>query len=150
MSTCCICGTDFPARHSYGLCPTCLTRDTARELDRVETASHKAFKSGLVATLSLREWLSTVSDFKGLCSFCEEYTYSSIEMIYPSKGIIYDNVVPICRACRVHRVGDFYRAELRVMQYLKNDRTSKEQDAQETQEQEAFLQDVQAVQDGLG
>jgi hypothetical protein len=123
VSTCAICGIDFPARHSYGLCPTCLTRDTARELDRVETALHKAHKSGLTATLSLREWLATLSDFAGLCGWCQEYTYSSIEMVYPSKGITYDNVVPICRACRTHRQGDFYRAELRVMQYLKSDRT---------------------------
>jgi hypothetical protein len=123
MSICCICGTDFAARHSYGLCPTCFSKDAARELDRLDSAKHKAQKQGLAATLTLKQLLATVSDFKGLCAWCQEYTYSVIEMVVPSKGLVYDNVVPICRACRTHRVGDFYRAELRVMQYLKSERT---------------------------
>lgn len=123
MSTCAICGTDFPARHSYGLCPACFTRDAARELDRIETSAYKARKSGVTATLTLREWLSAVSDAKGLCAWCQEYTYSVIEMVEPARGLVHGNVAPACRACSHHRCFGFMWAENRVHQYLKSDRT---------------------------
>jgi hypothetical protein len=123
MSICCICGTDFVARHSYGLCSSCFTRDAARELDRVETALHKARRSGVAATLTLKEWLSAISDFKGLCGYCQEYTYSIIEMVELSKGLTYDNVVPSCKACSTRRREGYGTAEHRVKQYLSTERT---------------------------
>jgi len=139
MSTCVICGTDFSARHAYGLCPTCLTRDSARELDRVETALHKARKSGLTATLTLREWISVISDFKGLCAWCQEYTYSMIEMVDPARGLTYDNTAPCCRACAHHRKHGFLLAEKRVMVYLQGYRTP--QDIAQNEEETKWTQD---------
>jgi len=122
MSTCCICGDTFEARHAYGLCPACFSRDAARELDRLETSAYKAHKQGLATTLTLKQLLSVASDFKGLCAFCEEYTYIVIEMVDPAKGLIYDNVVPSCKACSHHKRYGFDVAEDRVKWYLSSDR----------------------------
>lgn len=126
MSICVICGTDFPARHSYGLCPTCFTRDAAREMDRLATATYKARKKGLVATLTLKQLLAVMSDFNGLCAYCQEYAYSIIEMVEPAKGLVYDNVVPSCKACSHHKRYGFDVAEDRVRQYLSSDRVQHE------------------------
>jgi len=45
MSTCTICGLTFSARHSYGLCPLCFSKDRApywyaywREGDKLRSA----------------------------------------------------------------------------------------------------------------
>ena len=126
MTTCCICGCTFEARHAYGLCPLCFTRDAAREMDRLATATYKAQKQGLVATLTLKQLLSVMSDFNGLCAYCQEYTYSIIEMVEPAKGLTYDNVVTSCKACHVRRNEGYGVAEDRVRQYLSIDRVQHE------------------------
>jgi len=122
MSTCCICSQTFEARHAYGLCPTCFNKDAARELDRLTTAAYKAIKNGLAVALSLREWLSTLSDFNGMCSLCHEYQCSYIEIVEPAKGLTYDNVVASCRACHKRRAEGYNTAEHRVKQYLSIER----------------------------
>jgi len=117
-STCCICGCTFTARHSYGLCPICFNKDDAREMDRVTTSSYKARKIGLAANLTLVEWLSVLSDFLNLCAFCKQYPCSVIEMVEPDKGLVYDNVVPSCKACHARRAEGYDAAEERVRWYL--------------------------------
>jgi hypothetical protein len=91
-------------------------------MDRLDSARHKACKNDLKFTLTLREWLSVISDFKGLCAWCQEYTYSIIEMVELSKGLVYDNVVPSCKACSTRRREGYGTAEHRVKQYLSSDR----------------------------
>lgn len=126
MTTCCICGYSFTARHSYGLCPLCFSRDAAREMDRLATAKYKASKSGLAATLTLREWLTVLSDHTSLCSFCREYQGSVIEMVEPAKGLVYGNVTTSCKACHVRREEGYNVAEDRVRWYLSSERAPKE------------------------
>lgn len=122
-STCVICGEAFKARHSYGLCNLCFSRDRAREYDRVESAIRQARKTGITPNnLCLPEWLSTISDFMGLCAFCREYTCNIIEMISRDKGLVYDNVVPACRACSKRRKEGYEEAEDRVRAYLSDER----------------------------
>src|SRR5580765_1296179 len=125
MSICVICGANFQARHSYGLCALCFSKDRCREWDRLIAATKQAEKAKLPIGLLLVPWLSIISDFNGLCSFCEQYTYSVIEMIDPVKGLVYDNVAPICRACHVHRKYGFNTAEQRVKDILASDRPVK-------------------------
>lgn len=118
-STCCICGKTFTARHSYGLCPMCLSHDRIREYDRVESVASKARKQGIVpVTLTLVEWLSVMSDHAGLCSFCCIYSASVIEMHDRTKGLTYDNVIPACKACVAMRRGGLEEAEKRIGVYL--------------------------------
>ena len=123
MSTCSLCGQTFEARHAYGLCPACFTRDAAREFDRLENARYKAQKQGLAATLTLKQLLSVLSDSHGKCSFCDEYPCSHIEMVEPAKGLTYDNVVCSCRACHKRRSEGYGTAEHRIKQYLSTERT---------------------------
>jgi hypothetical protein len=122
-STCTICGLTFEARHSYGLCPSCFSRDRARELDRVESTI-KALRRKNVwpLQLTLVEWLSTISDFMGMCAFCREYQCNVIELVSRDKGLVYDNVVPACRACSRRRQDGYEEAEDRVRVYLTAER----------------------------
>lgn len=122
-STCCICGLPFEARHSYGLCNLCFSRDRARELDRIESTIRALRRKGVSPLLlTLPQWLSTISDFMGLCAFCREYQCSVIEMISRDKGLVYDNVVPACRACGKRRQEGYEEAEDRVRMYLSIER----------------------------
>lgn len=122
-SICTICGKTFDARHSYGLCPLCFSRDRARELDRVESTVRALRRKGVhPLLLTLPEWLSTISDFMGLCAFCREYTCNVIEMISRDKGLVYHNVVPACRACSKRRQEGYEEAEDRVRVYLSDER----------------------------
>jgi len=139
MSTCAICGTDFAARHSYGLCASCFSPTLAREFDRLENAKHKAQKQGLAATLTLMQLLATMSDFAGLCAWCQEHTYSVIEMVGPALGLTCDNTATCCRACSKHRKHGFLLAEKRVMVYLQGYRIP--QDIEEAEEEQEWTQD---------
>ncbi len=118
QSTCCLCGDIFLARHNYGLCPQCCSKDLLREWDRVESAKFQAERRNIVATLTLPEWLATVSDFKGLCAFCQNHTYNLIERVDSEGGLTYDNVVPACRPCSDRRAEGYEKAESRVRSYL--------------------------------
>lgn len=120
---CTICGQTFEARHSYGLCSICFSKDRARELDRIESTVRALRRQGVSPlSLSLPQWLSTLSDFTGLCAFCKEYQCSVIEMVSPDKGLVYDNVVPACRACSKRRKEGYEEAEDRVRVYLNVER----------------------------
>ncbi len=113
-SICSICGLNFSSRTSYGLCAKCVSKDRLREFDRVESAARSAYRSKLPASLVLLEWLSTISDFQGKCSFCREYTFNCIVMLDPKKGLTYDNSVPSCTACSIHYKHGFWEAIKRV------------------------------------
>ncbi|HEY7417683.1 MAG TPA: hypothetical protein VH593_21050 [Ktedonobacteraceae bacterium] len=121
---CAICGTTFEARHSYGLCPACWSRDRLREWDRLETARRYALRNHLPATLTLTQWLSVCSDFGGSCAYCHEMSYQRIDMVIPERGLAYDNVVPICLACLHHKEHGFEAAIQHVRGYLACDRVA--------------------------
>lgn len=121
-ATCAICGTNFDARTAYGLCPMCWLRDRLREYDRLRSARYRAERERLDTTLTLLQWLSIASDFNGLCAYCLEVPYSFIEMVNPIAGFTWENVVPICRACAVHKHHSFEDAQTRVQAYLTGER----------------------------
>ncbi len=118
MTICALCYANFEAHTSYGLCPQCWSRDKLREYDRLESAEYKARKQHLPATLTLAQWLATTSDFNGKCAYCLELPYHFITMVEPDKGLTWENAVPICRACAVHKECSFDVASLRVKAYL--------------------------------
>jgi hypothetical protein len=117
-SLCVICGTTFEARHSYGLCSLCSSRDRLREFDRLQSAIRSAERQHLPATLSLVQLLSVISDYKSLCSFCLKVPFSMIHMVNRHDGLVYGNVVLVCRSCEVHTRESFHAAEMRVNAYL--------------------------------
>jgi len=116
--TCAICGQTFTARTSYGLCPLCCSNLALREWDRLQNAIELAEKTHTPVGLTLVQWIATISDFRGLCSFCLKMHHSHIEIIDHAKGLVYDNIAPICSACMVHRRKTFTVAEERVRAYL--------------------------------
>jgi hypothetical protein len=124
-SICCICGKAFDARHSYGLCVLCFSKDRAREHDRIDNAAHYARRNGLICTLTLIQWLSTIADFMGLCAYCLEYSCNVIERVDIKSGFTADNVVPACRACAKRRREGYERAEDRVRMYLSEERVQR-------------------------
>src|SRR6266568_3547875 len=64
-----------------------------------------------------------ISDFQGHCAYCLVQPYSVIEMVKPYKGLMRDNVVPICRACQVHKQNGFESAEERIEAYVESEPT---------------------------
>lgn len=117
-ATCVICGMPFEARTSYGLCPLCWQKDRLREFDRLQSATRQAHRLRVAVRLTLVQWLSTVSDFDGLCAYCQEVPYYFIDMVVQDKGLTYENVVPICRSCAIHKRSSFEGAKKRVVAYL--------------------------------
>ena len=116
---CALCWSSFEAHTSYGLCPDCWSRDRLREFDRLESATTRAQRHFLPATLTLQEWLATASDFKGKCAYCQEMPYSFIETVNPYLGLIWDNTIPVCRAFSIHKADSFEVAQNRVNAYLR-------------------------------
>ena len=121
LATCTICGLTFESRHSYGLCPLCFSRDTAREYDRLEAAIKHARRAKLPVSLTLTQWLSVVSDFNANCAYCLVRPFSHIEMVDLHSGLTRENVVPICLSCQVHKRSSFDIAKRRVAAYLNGD-----------------------------
>lgn len=122
MSTCVLCGITFTARHHYGLCASCISVDHLREYDRVDSAIRAARRQNIPASLTLSQWLAAVSDFEGKCAFCQEYLYGIIERVIPVHGLVYENVVPACRACSRRRGEGYDQAEIRVLHYLSQEK----------------------------
>lgn len=118
-STCCLCGIDFTANTSYGLCPHCYSKDRLREYDRIESAIRQARRQGIApVTLTLVEWLSVLSDFAGTCALCRHHGYTKILMVNVVKGLVYTNIVPACTACEYHYHHGFNSAIEEVQRYL--------------------------------
>lgn len=118
IATCAICSTGFEAHTSYGLCPSCISRDRLREFDRLQSAKRHAERARLPVSLTLLQWLGTISDFHGLCAYCQTIPYSAIGMVNLVEGLVWENIVPVCKACNVHRQHSFDAAVARVQTYL--------------------------------
>jgi hypothetical protein len=125
MTTCQICQSSFPSRTACSLCPQCLSRDRLREWDRIANAEHYARRNGLICTLTLIQWLSTIADFRGLCAYCLEYSCNVIERVDIKSGFTAENVVPCCRACSKRRREGYEYAENRVRAYLSTERVQR-------------------------
>ncbi|MBN1286055.1 MAG: HNH endonuclease [Anaerolineae bacterium] len=100
--TCFLSGHSFLAPPGYSLpvdiCPECL----ARERDRVNRHLQRAHDAGAPASLTLLEWLQTLSDFDGQCAYCRERPFTQMEHFIPitdGGGTTADNCAPACGVC---------------------------------------------------
>lgn len=118
QSCCLICGSIFSARTSYGLCPACCHKDTLREFDRWHSAIRQAEKMNLPADLTFLQFLSVVSDFRGMCAFCGLMPHYYIEPMNPFAGLTWSNVVPACRSCSYLKRTGFGTVQKRIEEYL--------------------------------
>ena len=115
---CVLCYATFEATTSYGLCHACWQRDKLREWDRLQSAYKDARRAKVPATLELPEWLSILSDFNGRCAYCLVSWYARIACVDERKGLVKGNVVPICLACREHKLLSWGEAVSRVQAYI--------------------------------
>ena len=81
------------------------------EAIRVSGQRSRARMAGTPATLCLADWQKTVSDFSGLCAYCQERTFSVLEHFLPVEvaGTTVNNCLPACINCnskKRHHVGE--------------------------------------------
>jgi 5-methylcytosine-specific restriction endonuclease McrA len=80
-----------------------------KEKSRVASQNFRANKKGLVADLTLEQWIAILEQHSHLCHYCGE-PFSEIDHIVPVSwggGTTASNVVPSCRACNTKRYRDF-------------------------------------------
>ena len=121
MAMCALCSDEYQPYSrlaGYDLCQRCWSKDILREYDRLASARRQAERAGLPATLTLREWLAIITDWRGLCAYCQVSFYAAIDVCRPADGLTATNAVPICKACSVHKNGSFAAAMERVQAYL--------------------------------
>lgn len=129
LTTCVLCYKQFQGYTSYSICPSCYNRDKLREWDRLQSAIKHAQRDNLPVSLTLIQWLGTLSDHRGCCAYCQQPSYSVIDMVSPIAGLTWQNVVPACRSCAaIKRVG-WENACARVMLYLTANMDRSEADA---------------------
>lgn len=117
MKRCRVCGVERPqsafnaeTREPDGLSPRCRPCDNAksrayaartRERRRVYDANRRARRLGLVADLTLEQWLAKLAAYENECAYCTE-PYETIDHVQPlcrGGGSTIENVVPACHDC---------------------------------------------------
>jgi 5-methylcytosine-specific restriction endonuclease McrA len=102
---CLLCGGAYLARWPgdvAGLCPACHSDEHLHELARVRQHLARAQSLNLPATLTLRQWLSAIAYFGGLCAYCQSRPYSDLDHVIPlaaGGGTTAANCVPACGRC---------------------------------------------------
>jgi excisionase family DNA binding protein len=73
-----------------------------REESRIASNLSRARKLQLPATLTLQEWQAVINHFQGLCAYCKQKPFESLDHLVPVElggGTTADNCVPACRVC---------------------------------------------------
>ena len=105
---CQLCGMTFrvmaycgETRHLNNVCKKCLTPRIKRERSKIANAKFRAERLGLLSSITLVEWLSTLDRYKSKCAYCGA-DYEEIHHFIPiSKGggSTAENLIPACRRC---------------------------------------------------
>jgi hypothetical protein len=101
-----------------------------RESTKVQYHVNSAKRLGLPATLTLPEWMETLSDFHGKCAYCGKAPYAVLEHVQPmiaGGGTTAFNCVPACARCNLLKLDTppellppgFDAALERIQRYLK-------------------------------
>src|SRR6266581_618230 len=71
------------------------------EPERVHIHVGIARRAGAVATLTLPEWEQTITDFNGLCAYCQIRPFTLLEHFLPvtTAGTHVKNCIPACDSC---------------------------------------------------
>jgi 5-methylcytosine-specific restriction endonuclease McrA len=100
---CFLCALEYKTSRNTNteICDTCYSNHIT-EVYRVHTQCYRAKQAGLLATLSLTEWLSTVAHFQYLCAYCRVQKYEALDHFIPLNlggGTTKENCIPACEAC---------------------------------------------------
>lgn len=116
--TCLHCGVIFSSDLPAPFCPQCAAEQFPREKARLQTQLARASAQGLPATLTLAQWLQTLSDFNGLCAYCQQRPFEHLEHFIPidaGGGTTVDNCLPACGKCNFSKgVSDPDRPQLEL------------------------------------
>lgn len=72
----------------------------------IRAENRRARRRGLVADLTMGEWMQTLEHFKGLCAYCGERPYECLDHVTPlSKGggTTRGNCLPACKTCNLKK-----------------------------------------------
>jgi hypothetical protein len=94
------------------LCPACATDVTVREARRLRRHLSDAVVFETPATLTLRQWLTTLEHFAWKCAYCQKNSYEYLEHFIPFikdsiditfcaiiGGTSAQNCIPACHKC---------------------------------------------------
>lgn len=76
--------------------------DVEREERRVCQQVKRAIEAGVLATLTLDQWLDTIMLFQGLCAYCQKKPFEVLDHLYPvcsGGSTTQNNCVPACASC---------------------------------------------------
>lgn len=100
--TCPRCDTTYLSQKPKKACTPCLIKDECEQQDVILRHLREARKRGRPATLTLKQWLTTLQFFEGKCAYCQEQPYEVLEHFTPlakGGGTTVDNCVPACHSC---------------------------------------------------
>jgi len=98
MKTCFRCGRDLPGSEFTQSYPK-----TCRDCLRVGRHVSKAKRRGMVANLTIEEWLETLEMFGYCCAYCGG-SYRDLDHFVPihyGGGTAFGNCLPACRPCNM-------------------------------------------------
>lgn len=103
---CKFCKNKFIANNSQNTCRACWWKDSRHLSAQVKRQLARAREKQLTATLTLREWRSTVEYFKGKCAYCLTAPMEVLDHFIPIKlggGTTADNCIPSCSGCSLDK-----------------------------------------------
>jgi 5-methylcytosine-specific restriction endonuclease McrA len=101
---CILCMTNYRQRPD-DVCGEC-KRTYAQEAQRVRAQNYLARRSGLEASLTLGEWISTLKSYQYMCAYCQDKPYRVLEHFIPmvkGGGTTKENCLPSCQSCNVKK-----------------------------------------------
>lgn len=110
---CVYCGKTYAVAKSNaameGFCTECDSPFFRKELMRVQKQNRRAVRLNKMATLTFRQWISTVYHFNRKCAYCQKAAMHDMEHFVPlracgsGRGTTSNNVVPACSACNYYK-----------------------------------------------
>ena len=92
-----------------GFCTECDNPVFKKELMRVQKQNRRAERLNKLATLTFKQWITTVQHFNYRCAYCQRAAFHDMEHYVPlrvcgvGRGTSSNNVVPACSACNYYK-----------------------------------------------
>ena len=96
-----------------------ITIDIKQETARVRSHLKRAQEAGTPATLTIEQWLAKIEQFHGLCAYCKEKPFDTLEHLIPisdNGGTTEENCFPSCQRCNFTKGSKGHKLNVRVRQ----------------------------------
>src|SRR5436189_109195 len=87
-------------------CPNCFTKERRKEELRVRREVGRAKRQGLMATLTIAQWLAILEYFDYHCAYCRLAKFELMDHVVAIKkggGTVAMNCAPACISCNVRK-----------------------------------------------